>query len=558
MAKILRYDNDAKQKILAGVEKLEKATVTTLGPLGKNVIIDEYGSIHSTKDGVTVAKAITLKDPFENLGANAIKEVAEKSGDKVGDGTTTSTLLAAEIFRNGLKYVSLGSNASQVKSGIKKAAKRVIDIVKASSKTINGKEDLKRVATVSANGDEEIGEMISDVMSKIGNDGTIKVENGSGYEMTSKIVDGMVIDNGYASPWMVTNQETMEAELDNPFILLVNKKISNLQSELLPCLQSISNPQAPWAGSPLLIIADDFADEVTATIVMNKMRGSLNAVCVKSPSFGDNRKAVMEDIAVLCGGKVVSDETGVKIQNATVEEGNILGQAKRVLITKDNTIIFDGFGTKEDVDTRANAIRGQIEKTTETYDKEKLQERLARLTSGVGVINVGAATEAERKELRDRVDDAFCASKAALRQGVVAGGGAALLNAKKELESWIETQSFTDDEKIGAKILCNSLEAPIRKIVSNAGIAPDMIVAHILEYGDETNNYGYDVLKKTYVDMIEDGILDPTEVVINEVQNASSIASLLLTTEVLICEEPADSNNANAHSCSSCGSHGMM
>lgn len=302
MAKIMKYENDAKQKILAGIEKLEKAVSTTLGPAGHNVIIDEYGSIHSTKDGVSVAKAISLKDPFENIGANAVKEVAERSGDKVGDGTTTSTILAAEIYRNGLKYVSLGSNANQVKNGIKKAAAKVIEDVKAVSKSINGKEELKRVATVSANGDEEIGEMIADVMAKIGNDGTIKVENGSGYEMSSKIVDGMVIDNGYVSPWMVTNQETMEAELDNPFILLVDKKISNLQSELLPCIQSVANPQAPWAGRPLLIIAEDYSDEVTATIVMNKMRGALNAVCIKSPSFGDNRKAILEDIAVLCGG----------------------------------------------------------------------------------------------------------------------------------------------------------------------------------------------------------------------------------------------------------------
>lgn len=552
MAKIMKYENDAKQKILAGIEKLEKAVSTTLGPAGHNVIIDEYGSIHSTKDGVSVAKAISLKDPFENIGANAVKEVAERSGDKVGDGTTTSTILAAEIYRNGLKYVSLGSNANQVKNGIKKAAAKVIEDVKAISKSINGKEDLKRVASVSANGDEEIGEMIADVMAKIGNDGTIKVENGSGYEMSSKIVDGMVIDNGYVSPWMVTNQETMEAELDNPFILLVDKKISNLQSELLPCIQSVANPQAPWAGRPLLIIAEDYSDEVTATIVMNKMRGALNAVCIKSPSFGDNRKAILEDIAVLCGGQVVSDQTGVKIQSATVEEGNILGQAKRVLVTKDNCIIFDGVGEKSAVETRANAIRAQIEKTTETYDKEKLQERLAKLTSGVGVINVGAATEAERKELRDRVDDAFCASKAALRAGVVAGGGAALLNAKQKLQKWIDSQTFSDDEKIGAKILCNSLEAPIKKILSNAGIASDMIIAKILENVDSCN-IGYNVLKQDYVDMIEDGILDPTEVVVNEVMNASSIASLLLTTEVLVAEEPTDSKPEGSHpSCSSC------
>lgn len=555
MAKVMMYENDAKQKILAGVEKLEKAVSTTLGPAGKNVIIDEYGSIHSTKDGVTVAKSIVLKDAFENLGANAIKEVAQKSGDKVGDGTTTSTVLAAEIYRNGLKYVSLGSNATSVKNGIKKAAAHVVEYVKSVSTPVDGKEWLKRVATVSANGDEQIGEMISDVMSKIGNDGTIKVENGQGFEMTSKIVDGMVIDNGYVSPWMVTDQENMEAELDGPFILLVNKKIANIK-ELATCLNSVANPQAPWAGRPLLIIADDYADDVTATIVMNKMRGTLNAVCVKSPSFGDNRKAMLDDIATLCGAKVVSDETGVKLSNATVEEGNVLGQAKRVLVTKDNTIIFDGIGTKEDVEARAKSIRNQIEKTLDAYDKEKLQERLARLTSGIGVINVGAATEAERKELRDRVDDAFSASKAALHGGIVPGGGATLLNAKNDLGKWIAEQNFSEDEKIGANILCASLEAPIKKILTNAGISADLIVSKLLAEGNVSR--GYNVISRDYADMTEDGIIDPTDVVINEVQNAASVSGLLLTTEVLIVEEPADAKTSASGGCSTCGSHGMM
>lgn len=427
--------------------------------------------------------------------------------------------------------------------------------MKSVSTPVNGKEDLKRVATVSANGDEEIGEMISDVMSKIGNDGTIKVENGQGFEMTSKIVDGMVIDNGYVSPWMVTDQENMEAELDGPFILLVNKKIANIK-ELAPCLNSVANPQAPWAGRPLLIIADDYADDVTATIVMNKMRGTLNAVCVKSPSFGDNRKAVLDDIATLCGAKVISDETGVKLSNATVEEGSTLGQAKRVLVTKDNTIIFDGIGEKEAVEARAKSIRNQIEKTTETYDKEKLQERLARLTSGIGVINVGAATEAERKELRDRVDDAFSASKAALHGGIVPGGGATLLNAKNDLSKWIAEQSFSEDEKIGANILCASLEAPIKKILTNAGISADLIVSKLLAEGDV--NRGYNVITHDYADMTADGIIDPTDVVINEVQNAASVSGLLLTTEVLVVEEPADTKSAAPSGCSSCGSHGMM
>ena len=537
MAKILKYENEAKQKILAGVEKLEKAVVTTLGPSGKNVIIDKFGAIHSTKDGVTVADAIVLKDPFENIGANAIKEVAKKSGDRVGDGTTTSTLLAAEIYRNGLKYVSLGSNATQVKNGIKRAAKHVVEYVKSNAKSLNGVEDIKRVATVSANGDEQIGTMIANVMSKIGNDGTIKVEDSKGFEMTSEIVEGMVIDNGYTSQWFVTDQEKMECELDNPFILLVNRKLTTFQ-ELLPCLQSVANPQAPWAGRPIAVIADDFADEITASLVMNKMKG-FNCVAIKAPSFGENRTAVLEDIAILCGGKVISDQSGVKINNATVENPDvILGQAKRILVTKDNAIIFGGLGDKASVETRASSLRTQISAAKDDYDKSKLQERLARLTSGVGVITVGATTEAERKELRDRVDDAFCASKAALRLGVVAGGGSALLSAKKDLQQWIATQSFTDDELIGAKILCNSLEAPVKRILSNAGIAPDMIIAKIFEQTDP--NFGYDVLKRDFCNMIENGILDPTEVVINEVENASSVSSLLLTTEVLVVEEPAD------------------
>ena len=436
MAKILIYDNEAKQKILAGVEKLEKAVVTTLGPSGKNVMIDNFGSIHSTKDGVSVASAITLKDPFEEMGAKAIKEVAKKSGDRVGDGTTTSTLLAAEIYRNGLKYISLGSNATQVKNGIKKAAKFTTDYIKSITKKLDGSGDIKRVATVSANGDEQIGNMIADVMSKIGNDGTIKVEDGKGFDMSSNIVEGMVLDSGYTSEWFVTDQSKMEVDLNNPFVLIVNKKISTFM-ELVPCLQSVANPRSQYSGVPLVIIADDFGDDVTASLVMNKLKG-FNCVAIKAPSYGENRSAILQDIATLCGAKVVSDQTGIKIENATVENG-IFGQAKRILVTKENSIIFDGCGNKDEVEARASSLRSQIENCKDDYDREKLQERLAKLTSGVGVITVGATTEAERKELRDRVDDAFCASKAALRLGIVAGGGATLLHASSELAKWIET-----------------------------------------------------------------------------------------------------------------------
>lgn len=533
MAKQIIYDSEAKEKILAGVNKLEKAVSATLGPCGKNVIIDEYGAIHSTKDGVSVAKSIVLKDKFENLGANAIKEVAEKSNDRVGDGTTTSTLLAAAIYRNGLKYVNVGANATQVKNGIKKAADFIVNNIKTASQDICTKEHIEEVATVSANGDKAIGSMIAEVMDKIGKDGTIKVENGNGTEMTSKIVEGMVIDQSYASPYMVTATETMEAELENPFVLIANKKLSNIQ-ELLPALQSISQ-----TGRPIFVIADDYAEDILATMVMNKLRG-LNICAIKSPSYGDNRKAILNDIATLCGGRVVSDETGTRLENAVVESG-ILGQAKKVLVTKDNTVIFDGSGAKEQVEARAESLRKQISNCKENYEKEKLQERLAKLTSGIGVISVGATTEAERKELRDRVDDAFFASKAAIRSGIVIGGGAALLRAKKALDNWNETNvlgELVGDEKIGVKILCDSLEAPIRKILENAGIDASMIVAKLLDTNDV--NCGYDVLTKKFVNMIEAGIIDPTEVVVNEVQNAASVSGLLLTTDALIVEEPEE------------------
>lgn len=539
MAKQIIYDTNAKEKILAGVNKLERAVSSTLGPCGRNVIIDEYGSIHSTKDGVTVAKSITLKDPFENLGANAIKEVASKSNDKVGDGTTTSTLLAAAIYKNGLKYVNFGSNSTMIKNGIKKASEVVIEYVKKNSTKITSKEDIEKVATVSANGDKMIGTMIAEVMDKIGNDGTIKVENGNGTEMTSKIVEGMVIDQSYASPYMVTNSDTMEAELENPFVLIANKKLANIQ-ELLPSLQSISQ-----TGRPIFVIADDFAEDILATMVMNKLRG-LNICAIKSPSFGDNRKQMLEDIAILCGGKVISDETGVKVESAVVGS-DILGEAKRIVVNKENTVIFDGNGDDKELADRAQSLRAQIKACQSDYDKEKLQERLAKLTSGIGVISVGASTEAERKELRDRVDDAFSASKAALREGVVAGGGSTLLHAKKCLETHIngpfeggvKYMPFVGDEKIGATILLQSLESPIKKILQNAGLDASYILNKILE-NDNTPNAGYNVVTGQYVDMIQDGILDPTEVVINEVQNASSIAGLLLTTDALIVEEPAE------------------
>lgn len=530
MAKILAYDAEAKQKILAGVEKLERAVSTTLGPCGKNVMINEYGQIHSTRDGVTVAKAITLKDEFENLGANAIKEVAEKSNTRCGDGTTSSTILAASIYKNGLKYVSFGSNSTQIKNGIKRAADRAVEYIKKIAKPISTKEEIKRVATVSANHDSEIGEIIAGVMDKIGKDGTIKVEDGNTMELHSKIVEGMVIDQSYVSPYMVTNTETGEAELDNPWILVANKKLNNIQ-ELLPCLQSVSQ-----SGAPLLVIADEIQEDLIATFIVNRMRSGFNVVAVKSPSYGDSRKEILEDIATLCGGRVVSDETGTKLENAVPEVG-ILGRASKVVVNKETTVIIGGAGSKEKIEERAAGLRKSIEDSANSsdYDREKLKERLAKLTSGIGIISVGATTEAERKEKRDRVDDAFAASKAAVRSGIVPGGGVALLLAKKALATWMLETEFAGDEGIGARILFDSLGAPAMKILENAGEDASLIVSKI---GEGESGHGYNVLTKEFVDMVEDGVVDPAEVVVNEIQNAASVSGLLLTTDCLVVEEP--------------------
>ena len=531
MAKILAYDAEAKNKLLAGVEKLEKAVSTTLGPCGKNVIINEYGRIHSTRDGVTVANAVSLKDEFENLGANAIKEVAEKSNSRCGDGTTSSTILAASIYKNGLKYVTFGSNSTQIKNGIKRAADKAVEAVKKLAKPISTKEEIKRVATVSANHDGEIGEIISDVMSKIGKDGTIKIEDGNTMDIHSKIVEGLVFDQPYVSPYMITNAETGEAELENPFVLVANKKLSNAQ-EVLPTLETVMK-----AHSSLLIIADDIQEDLIATAVVNRMRTGFVVVAVKSPSYGENRKAILEDIAVACGGQVVSDETGVKLENAVVGNG-ILGRARRVVVNGETTVIIGGQGDPSKLEERVKSLRIKIESTNVSdYDKTKLEERLARLTSGIGVISVGATTEAERKEKRDRVDDAFAASKAAVRSGIVPGGGVALLAAKKELSAWMLSTEFSNDEGLGARILFDSLDAPAKKILENAGEDASLIIGKINE-DTEHKNFGYNVLTKEFVDMVEDGIVDPAEVVINEIQNAASVSGLLLTTDCLVVEEP--------------------
>ena len=530
MAKILKFDAEAKSKLLDGITKLAKAVSTTLGPCGRNVIIDEYGQIHSTKDGVTVAKSIMLEDAFEAVGANAMKEVAAKSNDNCGDGTTTSTILAAQIFKNGLKYTGLGTNATLIKNGIKKAADRACVLIKEASKPADGKDDIRRICTVSANGDKQIGDMIADVLDQIGKDGTIKVEDGSSNKMTSSIVKGMVINQSYASPYFVTSSDTMEVDLDHPAVLVCSKKLTNFQ-ELLPSLQAVSTNKIP-----LLIIADDYSEDVLATLVMNRLRG-LNVCAVKSPSYGDNRKAILEDIAILCGGRVVSDETGTRLQNATLDTG-ILGSAKRILVTKENTVIFDGAGEKNKVEERANALRKLIESSEDAYVKDELQERLAKLTSGVGIISVGADTKAERKELRDRVDDAFSAAKAAIRSGYVPGAGVTLLNVKCKLEEEATTLAELQDEKIGIDIFIKSLDAPLAVMLENAGIPSAGIIVDILN--KESPTFGFNILTRKFVDLVEDGIIDPTDVVLNEVKNASSVAGLLLTTECIIVDDPND------------------
>ena len=519
MAKQLKYDNDVREALLNGVTKLEKAVASTLGPRGRTVLIDEGYGVHVTKDGVTVANSVEFKDPFENMGAKVIKETASKTNTMVGDGTTTSTVLAAALYKNGLKHVAMGANAVLVKNGIDKTAKAVVDYIKSVAKPISLKEEIKQVAKVSANGDEEIGETIAEVMSKIGNDGTIKVEDGNTTVMESKIVEGMQFDRGYISPYFVTN-EKMEADLDKPFVLLVDKKLSNV-NELVPVLQGVAQ-----SGRPLLIVAEDVEGEALSTLVMNKLRG-LPVCAVKSPYYGDNRKAILNDIAILTNGNVVSDETGVGFGDVK------LGSAKRIVVTKDNTTIIDGDGDKQAIDARVAELRASIEKTESAYDKEKLQERLAKLAGGVGIILVGAQTEAELKEKKDRVDDAFNATKAAVKEGIVPGGGAVLLMAKK---AYVKNTSLCPDEAIGEQILLDALEAPTRAICQNAGIDASLIVAKLLE--QDKPGVGYEVLSQKFTDMVEAGVIDPCLVTESAVKNAASIAGLLLTTDCMVANEP--------------------
>jgi chaperonin GroEL len=523
-AKQLQFDEAARHTLLRGVEKLARAVKATLGPSGRNVILDKkFGSPTITKDGVTVAKEIELEDPYENMGAQLVREVASKTSDVAGDGTTTATVLAESIYREGLRNVTAGANPTSLQRGIMRAVEAITEELKKISKKVSDRTEIAQVATVSANWDKTIGEIIADAMDKVGKDGTITVEEARSIDTTLEVVEGMQFDKGYLSPYFVTNAEDMEAILDTPHILIYEKKISSLK-DLLPLLEKVAK-----AGRPLLIISEDVEGEALATLVVNKLRGTLQVCAVKAPGFGDRRKAMLEDIAVLTGGKLISEDLGIKLENIKIED---LGKAKRVTIDKENTTIVEGSGKGADIQGRVAQIRRQIEETTSDYDREKLQERLAKLAGGVAVINVGAATETEMKEKKARVEDALHATRAAVEEGIVAGGGVALIRAQKALEGM---RGLNEDEKVGVQIVRRAIEEPLRTLANNAGTEGALIVEEVKK---RKGNEGYDVAKGEYVDLVKAGIVDPTKVTRSALQNAASIAGLLLTTEALVTEVP--------------------
>ena len=531
MAKDINYDVDARTSLKIGVDKLANAVKVTLGPKGRNVVIDKkFGAPTMTKDGVTVAKEIELENSVENMGAQMVREVASKTSDVAGDGTTTATVLAQAIITEGLKNVTAGANPMDLKRGIDHAVTQVMDYLKSISKDVSNKEEIAQVGTISANNDHSIGELISEAMEKVGNEGVITVEEAKSTETFLETVEGMQFDRGYLSPYFVTNAENMEAELENPYILVHEKKISNMK-ELLPVLEKVVQ-----AGRSLLVIAEDIEGEALATLVMNKLRGSFKVAAIKAPGFGDRRKEMMQDIAVLTGGIVISEEQGYKLENADL---SYLGEARNVTIDKDNTTIVEGKGKQDAVLARINEIKVQIEKSTSDYDKEKLQERLAKLSGGVAVLNIGAATEVELKEKKARVEDALHATRAAVKEGIVAGGGVALLRAIDA----IDTKGLPADEAVGAGILKKALEAPCRLIVNNAGLEESVVVNKIKE---SKGSNGFDARNEEYVDMLKAGILDPTLVTRTAVQNAASIAGLLLTTEATVSDKPEPPSAAPA------------
>ncbi len=522
-AKQLLFDETARQKILRGVELLSKAVKVTLGPKGRNVVIDKkFGSPTVTKDGVTVAKEVELPDPYENMGAQMVKEVASKTSDAAGDGTTTATVLAEGIYREGLKNVTAGSNPIFLKRGIDKAVEAAVTELARVSKKVNDREEIRQVATVSANWDDTIGNIIADAMDKVGKDGTITVEEAKSIETTLDVVEGMQFDKGYLSPYFATNAEAMEAILEDAYVLIHEKKISSLQ-DMLPLLQTVAK-----AGKPLLVIAEEVEGEALAALVVNKIRGTLNVCAVKAPGFGDRRKAMLEDIAILTGGKCITEDLGIKLENIQVAD---LGRAKRIVVDKENTTIVEGSGKSSDIQARVKQIRRQIDETTSDYDREKLQERLAKLAGGVAVINVGASTEVEMKEKKARVEDALHATRAAVEEGIVAGGGVALLRCGKA----IDALQLEGDEKIGSQIVRRAIEHPLKQLCANAGIDGGVVVKEVL---GSKGNLGYNVATDKFEDLVKAGVVDPTKVTRTALQNAASIAGLLLTTECMITEIP--------------------
>ena len=543
-AKDIKFGTDARSKMLKGVETLAKTVKVTLGPKGRNVMIDKsYGAPKLTKDGVSVAKEVVLTDKFENMGAQLIKEVAQKTADKAGDGTTTATVLAECIIREGCKAVAAGMNPQDVKRGIDMAVAAVVEDVKSRSKAVQSSAEIAQVGTISANGDTTIGEYLAKAMEKVGNDGVITVEDAKGLETELDVVEGMQFDRGYLSPYFVTNPEKMNCEFDSPFILLYDKKISNLQP-MISVLEAIVQ-----SGRALVIIAEDIEGEALATLVVNRIRGGLKVCAVKAPGFGDRRKAMLQDIATLTGGQVISEELGMKLENVTLD---MLGTAKRVEITKDDTTIIDGAGNKESIAGRVAQIRKEIEQTTSDYDREKLQERLGKLSGGVAVIKVGGASEVEVKERKDRIDDALHATRAAVREGIVAGGGAALLYATKALAN-LKTEN--QDQNVGIDIIRKALQAPLRQIAENAGVDGAVIAGKLLESKDY--NYGYNAQSGEFTDMLKSGIVDPTEVVRTALQDAASVGGLLITTEAMITEIPEKECSCHAGAEGAAGMGGM-
>ena len=523
MAKNISFDLKARAGLRKGVDKLANAVKVTLGPKGRNVIIDKkFGAPSVTKDGVSVAKEIELKDPIENMGAQLVKEVASKTADEAGDGTTTATVLAQSIYKHGLKNVTAGANPMDLKRGIEKAVKVVVENLRKQSKDISNSNEIEQVGTISANNDATIGKMIAEAMDKVGKDGVITVEEARGTETEVKTVEGMQFDRGYQSPYFVTNTEKMEAELENPYVLIYDKKIGSMK-ELLPILEAVSQ-----TGKPLLIISEEVEGEALATLVVNKIRGSLKIAAVKAPGFGDRRKAMLEDIAILTGGTVISEERGYKLDGATLE---YLGTAEKITIDKDNTTIVNGAGKKEDIKARVSQIKSQMDNTTSDYDKEKLQERLAKLAGGVAILYIGAATEVEMKEKKDRVDDALHATRAAVQEGIVAGGGIALLRAIKSLDN-VDVEN--EDQETGVNIIRLALESPLRTIVENAGLEGSVIINKELEGKDD---FGYNARTNKYENLFKVGVIDPTKVTRLALENAASISGLLLTTECVVADE---------------------